>query len=95
MFAGKGDLFGCDFIIGGELSSKTNCDVKSLTYSEVHYVLLQDMSHVFSCYPDFAKQFQENLVQSLTYNLREDYVDPDVSETKYKSTAAKHSFNRV
>ena len=73
-------MFGSDYVFGSEVFySKTQCDVKSVTYSEVHYLLLQDISQVFGSYPEFAKQFQDNLVQNLTYNLREDYVDPDVS----------------
>lgn len=76
-FPGKGDLFGTD--LGFEdLTVKSSCDVKSLTYCDLQCVFLKGLTEVLESYPEFADKFGQDLQHDLTYNLREGYVDPEV-----------------
>ena len=76
---GKGDLFGTDLGFENPII-KTNCDVKSLTYCDLQCISLRGLTTVLEYYPEFAEQFRQDILHALAYNLREGYVDQEVSE---------------
>lgn len=67
-FAGKYDTFGenpCLYLTIG----KSNSNVKSLTYCDLHKIHREDLLDVLDLYPEFYDAFVNKLV--VTFNLRD------------------------
>ncbi|XP_076381623.1 potassium voltage-gated channel seizure isoform X6 [Megalopta genalis] len=73
---GKDDIFGenpCIYTTVG----KSSCDVRILTYCDLHKIHRDDLLDVLALYPEFANHFSENL--EITFPLRDEEqagVDP-------------------
>uniref|UniRef100_A0A915J2C6 Cyclic nucleotide-binding domain-containing protein n=1 Tax=Romanomermis culicivorax TaxID=13658 RepID=A0A915J2C6_ROMCU len=65
---GKDDVFGENFLLH-ETIGKSSCNVRSLTYCDLHKILREDLLDVLDMYPEFYDDFKRNLV--LTYDLRD------------------------
>lgn len=48
---------------------KSSCNVRALTYCDLHKILREDLIDVLEMYPEFAETFEHNL--EVTYNLRD------------------------
>lgn len=48
---------------------KSSCNVRSLTYCDLHKILRDDLLDVLDMYPEFYDYFCQNLI--LTFNLRD------------------------
>lgn len=68
--AGKGDLIGADLSSKGQVS-KTNADVKALTYCDLQYIGLRGLFEVLELYPEYSSKFVSNIHRDLTFNLEE------------------------
>lgn len=79
---GKDDIFGenpCKHPTVG----KSNCNVRALTYCDLHKILREDLLDVLDMYPEFYDAFSTNL--EITFNLRDEDqagVDPDLFRSK-------------
>lgn len=75
--AGKGDLFGenpCAYDTVG----KSNCNVRALTYCDLHKIHRDDLLDILEMYPEFADSFIDRI--EITMSLR------DVSPTNIPVT---------
>lgn len=66
--AGKDDVFGENPVIH-EVVGKSSCNVRALTYCDLHKILRDDLLDVLDMYPEFASEFCNNL--QITFNLRD------------------------
>ncbi|XP_023244237.1 potassium voltage-gated channel subfamily H member 5-like isoform X2 [Centruroides sculpturatus] len=79
---GKDDIFGenpCMFPTVG----KSSCNVRALTYCDLHKILREDLLDVLDMYPEFYDSFSHNL--EITFNLRDEEqagVDPELFRSK-------------
>ncbi|CAB4062583.1 KCNH2 [Lepeophtheirus salmonis] len=75
---GKDDIFGenpCIYLTIG----KSSCNVRALTYCDLHKINRDDLLEVLELYPEFSETFSNNL--EVTFNLRDEDVsgvDPSV-----------------
>ncbi|CAN7996494.1 unnamed protein product, partial [Ixodes hexagonus] len=79
---GKDDIFGENGCLYGTVG-KSSCNVRALTYCDLHKILREDLLDVLDMYPEFHDQFSSNL--EITFNLRDDDqlgVDPDLFRGK-------------
>ncbi|XP_077556115.1 potassium voltage-gated channel seizure isoform X4 [Haemaphysalis longicornis] len=79
---GKDDIFGENGCLYGTVG-KSSCNVRALTYCDLHKILREDLLDVLDMYPEFHDQFSANL--EITFNLRDDDqqgVDPDLFRGK-------------
>lgn len=68
LVVGKGDLFGenpCTY----QSIGKSSCNVRSLTYCDLHKIHRDDLIDVLHMYPEFADQFTHRI--EITYDLRD------------------------
>ena len=65
---GKEDVFG-ENICNQETVGKSSCNVRALTYCDLHKIHRDDLLDVLQMYPEFAEQFVKNLV--VTFDLRD------------------------
>ncbi|XP_077863314.1 potassium voltage-gated channel unc-103-like [Saccoglossus kowalevskii] len=66
------DVFGeniCRFPVAG----RSNYDVKSVTYCDLHLISREDLNTIFVIYQEFRDDFKENL--ELTFDLRDNIED--------------------
>ena len=70
---GKEDVFGED-ICKHETVGKSSCNVRALTYCDLHKIHRNDLLEILDMYPEFAEEFRKNL--EITFDLR------DVSKTE-------------
>ncbi|XP_022249689.1 potassium voltage-gated channel subfamily H member 7-like isoform X2 [Limulus polyphemus] len=79
----KGDVFGenpCLYQTVG----KSSCNVRALTYCDLHKVLREDILDVLELYPEFHDSFNTNM--EITFNLRDAdqaAVDPEIFRGKF------------
>lgn len=66
--AGKDDIFGENPCIHPTIG-KSSCNVRALTYCDLHKILRDDLLDVLDMYPEFADAFSTNL--EITFNLRD------------------------
>uniref|UniRef100_A0A0N4ZNR3 Cyclic nucleotide-binding domain-containing protein n=1 Tax=Parastrongyloides trichosuri TaxID=131310 RepID=A0A0N4ZNR3_PARTI len=66
---GKDDVFGENPLLYDDVG-KASCNVRALTYCDLHKILRDDLLDVLDMYPEFAENFCKNLV--ITYNLRDE-----------------------
>ena len=68
LISGKGDIFGenpCTYTTIG----KSSCNVRALTYCDLHKINRDDLLDVLELYPEFLDSFSSNL--EITFNLRD------------------------
>ncbi|CAH1249231.1 KCNH8 [Branchiostoma lanceolatum] len=82
---GKGDLFGADLDAVDNVS-KSNGDVKALTYCDLQFIQLPKLKDVFKLYPEFFQKLTRDVRHDLTFNLRDGC---DVGE-EHDQDAADH-----
>ena len=67
-YTGKDDVFGenfCDY----DMVGKSKCNVRALTYCDLHKILREDLLEILDMYPEFYHQFAKNL--EITFVLRD------------------------
>ena len=69
---GKDDIFGENCLLHATIG-KSSCNVRALTYCDLHKIHRDDLFQILEMYPEFAVYFRQNL--QLTFDLR------DVSES--------------
>lgn len=67
-FEGKDDVFGENPLLYDTMG-KSSCNVRALTYCDLHKIVRDDLLEVLDMYPEFAEQFSQNL--QITFNLRD------------------------
>jgi len=73
--SGKDDIFGENPCIYSTIG-KSSCNVRALTYCDLHKIMRDDLLEVLELYPEFAESFSSNL--EVTFNLRDVSCRPDV-----------------
>ena len=68
IFAGKDDIFGENPCIYPTIG-KSSCNVRALTYCDLHKISRDDLLDVYELYPEFADSFSKNL--EVTFILRD------------------------
>ncbi|XP_042228985.1 potassium voltage-gated channel unc-103-like isoform X5 [Homarus americanus] len=68
---GKDDIFGENPCIYPTIG-KSSCNVRALTYCDLHRIMRDDILDVLDLYPEFADEFSRNL--EITFNLRDEEV---------------------
>ena len=66
--SGKDDIFGENPCIYDTIG-KSSCNVRALTYCDLHKIMRDDLLEVLELYPEFAESFSNNL--EVTFNLRD------------------------
>ncbi len=66
--AGKEDVFG-ENICQNETIGKSSCNVRALTYCDLHKIHRDDLLDILEMYPEFAEHFVKNL--EITFDLRD------------------------
>jgi CRP-like cAMP-binding protein len=72
-FSGKYDIFGENPCLHPTLG-KSSCNVRALTYCDLHKIHRDDLLDVLELYPEFYNQFMNNL--EITFNLRDVSTSP-------------------
>jgi len=75
---GKDDVFGENPCINDTIG-KSSCNVRALTYCDLHKIMRDDLLEVLELYPEFAESFANNL--AVTFSMRDEEVtgvDPSV-----------------
>lgn len=89
---GKDDIFGENPCIYPTIG-KSSCNVRALTYCDLHQIMRDDILDVLDLYPEFADDFSRNL--EITFNLRDEEaqgVDPLLLHKKCRlSRSRSHS----
>ena len=67
LYLGKDDVFGENPCIY-ETIGKSSCNVRALTYCDLHKIMRDDLLEVLELYPEFSENFSSNL--EVTFNLR-------------------------
>ncbi|XP_018407350.1 PREDICTED: potassium voltage-gated channel subfamily H member 2 [Cyphomyrmex costatus] len=73
---GKDDIFGENPCIYSTVG-KSSCNVRALTYCDLHKIHRDDLLDVLALYPEFSNHFSQNL--EITFNMRDEEqagVDP-------------------
>ena len=65
---GKEDVFG-ENICHHETIGKSSCNVRALTYCDLHKIHRDDLLDILEMYPEFAEHFVKNL--EITFDLRD------------------------
>ncbi|XP_077985937.1 potassium voltage-gated channel unc-103-like [Glandiceps talaboti] len=73
---GTNDIFG-ENICRYNTPGRSRADVRALTYCDLHLISRDDLQFIFSIYPEFSADFEENL--SLSVDLRDDETDLNMS----------------
>lgn len=66
---GKDEIFG-ENPLDTPTIGKSRCDVRAMTYCDLHKITRADLLHVLEMYPEFMETFNQNL--TITYNLRDE-----------------------
>ncbi|CAH1789257.1 unnamed protein product [Owenia fusiformis] len=66
---GKDDVFG-ENICHYETVGKSSCNVRALTYCDLHKIQRDDLLDILEMYPEFAEHFTKNL--EVTFDLRDE-----------------------
>jgi len=65
---GKDDIFGENPCIYPTVG-KSSCNVRALTYCDLHKIHRDDLLDVLALYPEFSNHFSQNL--EITFNMRD------------------------
>jgi len=68
LFTGKDDVFG-ENICKYKTVGKSSCNVRALTYCDLHKIHRDDLLEILDMYPEFAEHFVKNL--EVTFDLRD------------------------
>lgn len=68
VISGKFDIFGENPCMHTTLG-KSSCNVRALTYCDLHKIHRDDLLDVLTLYPEFFNHFMNNL--EITFNLRD------------------------
>ncbi|XP_038076431.1 potassium voltage-gated channel subfamily H member 6-like isoform X2 [Patiria miniata] len=68
---GKDDVFGENFC-QYDTVGKSKCNVRALTYCDLHKILREDLLEILDMYPEFYHQFAKNL--EITFVLRDEDI---------------------
>ncbi|KHJ95735.1 cyclic nucleotide-binding domain protein [Oesophagostomum dentatum] len=88
---GKDDIFGENPLLYEEVG-KSSCNVRALTYCDLHKILRDDLLDVLDMYPEFAENFCKNLV--ITYNLRDESQTTRKRFDRHKLLRMSSSLNK-
>ena len=77
IFTGKEDIFG-ENPLKYPTVGKSSCNVRALTYCDLHKIYRDDLLDVLEMYPEFKESFSQNL--EITFNLRD--VSNSLSDDK-------------
>jgi hypothetical protein len=66
---GKDDIFG-ENPLENTTIGKAMCNVRALTYCDLHKISRIDLLHILEMYPEFIASFNSNL--NITFNLRDE-----------------------
>ncbi|CAI2348759.1 unnamed protein product [Caenorhabditis sp. 36 PRJEB53466] len=88
---GKDDIFGENPLLYDEVG-KSSCNVRALTYCDLHKILRDDLLDVLDMYPEFAETFCKNL--TITYNLRDDAQSLRKKFDRHKLLRMSSSLNK-
>uniref|UniRef100_A0A7E4VA71 Cyclic nucleotide-binding domain-containing protein n=1 Tax=Panagrellus redivivus TaxID=6233 RepID=A0A7E4VA71_PANRE len=88
---GKDDIFGENPLLYDNVG-KASCNVRALTYCDLHKILRDDLLDVLDMYPEFAENFCKNLV--ITFNLRDEAQSTRKRADKHKLLRMSSSLNR-
>ncbi|XP_021940742.1 potassium voltage-gated channel subfamily H member 2 isoform X3 [Zootermopsis nevadensis] len=82
---GKDDIFGENPCLHPTLG-KSSCNVRALTYCDLHKIHRDDLLEVLDLYPEFYQSFSSNL--EITFNMRdEEQAGVDPRATRYRPGA--------
>ena len=76
LFTGKDDVFGenpCSY----DTIGKSSCNVRALTYCDLHKIMRDDLLEVLELYPEFAESFAQNLKVCLKISLSIPSLSPN------------------
>ncbi len=65
---GKHDIFGENCLLYSDIG-KASCNVRALTYCDLHKIHRDDLFQILEMYPEFAVDFSRNL--QITFDLRD------------------------
>jgi CRP-like cAMP-binding protein len=68
LYLGKDDIFGES--VFEEDIGRSSCNVRALTYCDLHKISREDILQVLELYPEFAYEF--NRILQITFNLRDE-----------------------
>ena len=68
VISGKDDVFG-ENICQHKTVGKSSCNVRALTYCDLHKIHRDDILEILDMYPEFAELFIKNL--EVTFDLRD------------------------
>ncbi|VDK46217.1 unnamed protein product [Anisakis simplex] len=88
---GKDDIFGENPLLYDDVG-KSSCNVRALTYCDLHKILRDDLLDVLDMYPEFAENFCKNLV--ITYNLRDESQSTRKRFDRHKLLRMSSSVNK-
>uniref|UniRef100_A0A915B336 Cyclic nucleotide-binding domain-containing protein n=2 Tax=Parascaris univalens TaxID=6257 RepID=A0A915B336_PARUN len=88
---GKDDIFGENPLLYEDVG-KSSCNVRALTYCDLHKILRDDLLDVLDMYPEFAENFCRNLV--ITYNLRDEAQSTRKRLDRHKLLRMSSSLNK-
>ena len=66
---GKDDIFGENCLLHQEVG-KSSCNVRALTYCDLHKISRDDLFLILEMYPEFCMDFNKNLL--ITFDLRDE-----------------------
>lgn len=82
---GKDDIFG-ENLCRYETVGKSSCNVRALTYCDLHKIHRDDLLEILDMYPEFAEHFVKNL--EVTFDLRDVDLDGRQDESSNARTNA-------
>ncbi|XGW14604.1 hypothetical protein V3C99_000691 [Haemonchus contortus] len=88
---GKDDIFGENPLLYEDVG-KSSCNVRALTYCDLHKILRDDLLDVLDMYPEFAENFCKNLI--ITYNLRDESQSTRKRFDRHKLLRMSSSLNK-
>ncbi|KJH43957.1 cyclic nucleotide-binding domain protein [Dictyocaulus viviparus] len=88
---GKDDIFGENPLLYEDVG-KSSCNVRALTYCDLHKILRDDLLDVLDMYPEFAENFCKNLI--ITYNLRDESQSTKKRFDRHKLLRMSSSINK-
>lgn len=92
---GKDEIFGENPLDSATMIGKSKCDVRALTYCDLHKIARSDLLQVLEMYPEFVESFNKNL--NITFNLRDENQKclPATVERKGANTMQLNCFDLI
>lgn len=81
ILSGKFDIFGENPCVHSTIG-KSSCNVRALTYCDLHKIHREDLLDVLELYPEFYNNFISNL--EITFNLRDVSFNPFIDHVLFK-----------